>query len=195
MICAPVLGAIAVMATAMSSNLNIGLRHILAIYPLFAIVAGYGVAEVWKLCRQLEPSACKAVAAAIVALLGWQVVEGATIHPDYLPYFNQFAGGRGEEILVDSDLDWGQDLFRLRDELRARHIDHLWISYFGSAEPEKFGITGATELPTFTPVTGWVAISEFHLKRFPTAFAWLRQYRPVERVGKSIRLYYIEPAN
>jgi hypothetical protein len=192
-ILAPLLGAAAIMGSAMSSNLNIGLRHVLAIYPMLAILGGYGVAELWRLRPQLHGGARRALAVAIVALLGWQVLEGAVVHPDYLPYFNQFAAGHGEEILVDSDLDWGQDLFRLRDELQRRHIDHLWLSYFGSAEPETLGITGSTELPTFTPVTGWVAISEFHLKRFPTAFGWLRQYRPVTRVGKSILLYHIEP--
>jgi hypothetical protein len=192
--CAPLLGGAAVMVVAMSSNLNIGLRHILALYPLVAIVGGYGVAELWKLRPQLEPSARNAVAVAIVVLLGWQVIESALVHPDYLPYFNQFAAGQGQEILVDSDLDWGQDLFRLSKELQARHIDHLWLSYFGSAEPERLGISGATELPTFKPVTGWIAISEFHLKRFPTAFAWLKDYRPVTRVGKSILLYHVEPA-
>ena len=55
-------------------------------------------------------------------------------HPDHLSYFNALAGDHPEHILVDSNLDWGQDLYRLRDTIAARGIrDTVRVAYFGTA--------------------------------------------------------------
>ena len=62
-----------------------------------------------------------------------------------------------------------------------------------------------TALPDFsvplpyTPVHGWFAISMrslrfgdvLHTAYPPDAYAWLSQYQPVEKIGKTIWLYYI----
>ena len=77
----------------------------------------------------------------------------------------------------------------------VEHIDHLHLAYFGTADWRRL-VPRAEELPQFTPVHGWVAISENEMTfGWPTnerdAFAWLRAYTPVRRVGKSIRLYRI----
>jgi hypothetical protein len=133
-----------------------------------------------------------------MVLAGWLVLESARAHPDYLPYFNQIAGDHPERILVDSDLDWGQDLRRLADTLRARKVPHVSLSYHGKVDLSKQGLPPFTVLPDYTPVTGWVAASEYRLLlgqyggRYDP-FAWLLKHTPVTRVGHSIRLYYIEP--
>lgn len=202
---APVLGAAAILAVAGFTRINIGLRHILPIYPLLAIVAGAGAAWLWKAARQRDDSpragwGARAAAGVVLAgLLGWQVWEGVAAHPDYLAYFNQFAGGHGEEILVDSDLDWGQDVLRLAAELQRRKIDDVWFAYFGSANPWLNGMPHSRPLEANQPVTGWVAISEYRLKLGDISpntwhgYDWLKKYQPVARVGKSILLYYIPP--
>ena len=52
------------------------------------------------------------------AALAWIVALPFAIAPDYFPWFNALAGKHPEHVLIDSDLDWGQDLFRLQRELR-----------------------------------------------------------------------------
>ena len=130
------------------------------------------------------------------ALTGWLVAESVRAHPDYLPYFNQLAGKHPERVLLDSDLDWGQDLGRLADTLRARGAPQVWIAYHGNVDLSRQGLPPYTELPPDQPVTGWVAASLFRLALGSPggsidAYAWLRPYQPVARVGHSILLYYI----
>jgi hypothetical protein len=113
-----------------------------------------------------------------------------------MPYFNQLAGRQPERVLLDSDLDWGQDLGRLADTLRARGVPQLWIAYHGTVDLSRQWLPPYTELPPDQPVTGWIAASLFRLALGSPggpidAYAWLRPYQPVARVGHSILLYYI----
>ena len=190
---APLVAAIAVLLVVLPSNLNYGVRHILPIYPLLAIVAGVGVATLWD----LGPFPRLGRVAAVVLLL-WQLISSTRAHPDYLAYFNHFAGSHPEEILVDSDLDWGQDLLRLSETVRARKIDELTLGYFGTAEPSQHQLPPLKRLDPCQPATGWVAASETLIRMRLTSgkpqcvpYAWLEAFRPVGRVGHSIRLYYI----
>jgi len=117
-------------------------------------------------------------------------------HPDYIAYFNELAGRHPERIVVDSDLDWGQDLPRLRDAVVDRRIDRLWIAYFGSTDLSRYPISPAIRrLPPRTMVKGWIAISKTSLKGAygrPDDYAWLEQQTPVQEIGKSILLYHAE---
>ena len=94
-VCAPV-----ILAASMPSHINLGVRHILAMYPMLAIIAGFGATS---LIRRR-----KAAMALGIALLAWQTVSSALAHPDYLAYFNEIVWSEPERILSDSDLDWGR---------------------------------------------------------------------------------------
>jgi Dolichyl-phosphate-mannose-protein mannosyltransferase len=124
---------------AMTERLNIGHRHILPVYPALFIGCG-GVAFLIKKDRP------KIFTATIIILLGWQIGESIAARPDYLAYFNQIAGGpsRGYQHLVDSSLDWGQDLPALKSWIDNHHTDvdgkPLYLAYFGSADPRANGI-------------------------------------------------------
>lgn len=186
---APVVAALALLLVCMSSQINIGVRHILPIYPLFAIIGGVGACSLWKKLKH-------AGATVVVVLLCWQLVSSVRAHPDYLAYFNEFAGQHPERILVDSDLDWGQDLLRLSALLQQKHIENLSIAYAGSPDLDfhQFGILAFRELNPHQPTTGWIAISLLRLKAggfgFPSdSFSWLEAYHPVCLVGRSILLY------
>ena len=174
--------AIAIMACAMTANLNLGVRHILVLYPLLALAA----ASIGGAVRR-----SKTAMAAVVVLLGWQTVESVRVHPDYLPYFNQIAGDHPEDVLVGSDLDWGQDLMRLSKVAKDRRIDKLHIAYSGSANPAFFDFPELADLAGGEQPSGWVAISLTSLKLYPERYGWLESYEPRELVGKSIRLYYL----
>ncbi len=188
---APMVAAAAILLVCLPSRINLGVRHILPMYPLFAIVAGYGAACLWNSSRRRILAR-----GALSVLLLWQVVSSVRIHPDYLAYFNELAGHHPERILVDSDLDWGQDLLRLSDELHRRGIDSVSIAYYGRADLSRHDLPSYRPLTLYQPTIGWIAISETLLKigegRPPyRGYAWLEAYQPVALVGRSIRLYYI----
>jgi hypothetical protein len=186
---APLAAAAAILAVAMTSTINIGVRHVLPIFPLIAITAGIGAVRVWGLTRHRHLAR-----ASVAALLAWQVGVSARAHPDYLPYFNELAGAHPERLLRDSDLDWGQDLLRLADTVRARGITTLNIAYFGQADIAK--LVPAVTRP-FSPAerpVGWIAISEqllSHADPQLAGYRWLRWIDPVAQVGKSIKLYRV----
>jgi len=194
---APVVAALTLVLVCMPSHINIGVRHILPIYPLLAILGGVGACRFWNGAKPKYTGP-----AIIVVLLAWQLTSSVRTHPDYLAYFNEFAGHNPERILLDSDLDWGQDLLRLSAALQQRHIDQVSIAYAGSSKLDlsQFGLPPFQVLAPHQPVTGWIAISLLKLKvGGPGApndgFSWLEAYQPADLVGRSIRLYYVPQSN
>jgi hypothetical protein len=188
----PLAIAIALLVVCLPSRINIGLRHVLPLYPFLSIIAGTGLVS---LMRSRRARALGALAAGLLLL--WHLGVTVRAHPDYLPYFNELAGEHPERVLVDSDLDSGQDLKRLADTLRARRIPSVWLAYAGSATVTQHGLPPVRWLEPHRPVKGWIAASLYSLKLGSLGrpgyddFAWLEQYDPVARVGHSIRLYYV----
>jgi hypothetical protein len=107
------------------SNINIGVRHVLVLYPLLAVGAAAATRVLWQRAAVMAGPTRRALQGAIAALLLWQLATPVYSYPDYLAYFNFIAGEHPEEILVDSDLDWGQDLRRLSQELARRKVPGL----------------------------------------------------------------------
>ena len=177
---------ILILLVCMIARIDLGVRHILPIYPLLAIVGGYAVTALFQQSR---------TAAAVAAILvAWVVTDSWRAHPDYMAHFNEFAGSHPETILCESDLDWGQDLHRLSLRLHERGIQEFSIAYFGTAFLEKYNLPHWEPLSPTQPVRGYVAVSLHRLKidySKDGSFAWLKSYTPVERIGKSIDLFYI----
>jgi Dolichyl-phosphate-mannose-protein mannosyltransferase len=174
------------------TSLNIGVRYMLPLFPLLALVAAGGVMWLWSRQR-----------AAAIALLAWIAVSSWMAHPDYIAYFNELAGSHPERILVDSDLDWGQDMNRLAAELRRRGVGYFHMACMYTGDDTRLGLPNWDGLDPYQPVKGWVAVSYTMLKNYgwmaaqqrgrnDLAFAWLDPYRPVAKIGKSILLYRIE---
>jgi hypothetical protein len=199
----PVLAAIAVLAVSIPAQINVGVRHVIPIYVSFAIGGGVAVIAFWRRFRAVVPRMVFG-AAALAGL--WST---AAVHPEYLAYFNELAGRRPERILVDSDLDWGQDLPRLRDALRARGIDSVTIAYYGSGVPELYGIPVRRKWQRGDEVRGWFVVSQtlrqrgeaqlvvrtrddFEWDLRPQAFAWLDGREPAFTVGRSLLVYFID---
>jgi len=117
------------------SSINIGARHMLPVYPAIFILVG-GLA-----CRMTT----KVLWCWVLLLLCWHVGEGLRGYPHYLAYFNQITGRRhAYRHLVDSSLDWGQDLPGLKtwlDRRRSREPQlRAYLSYFGTGRPDYYGI-------------------------------------------------------
>jgi Dolichyl-phosphate-mannose-protein mannosyltransferase len=171
------------------SHINIGVRHVLILYPLMAIT---GAAFVTMLWHRFKRSADRIVIAAIV---GWQLLNAAQAHPDYLAYFNEIAGAHPERYLIDSDLDWGQDLRRLKHVVAEKKIDKLAFIYRGTADLVREGLPQATLLWPNQRASGWIAVSLLARATGSESggYDWLKAHKPTMRIGKSIDLYYVEP--
>ena len=177
----PGLAVAVILGVAMTARINIGVRHVLAIYPLLAILAGGAWAEGGRALRL-----------AVIALATWHAAESALVHPHYLAYFNQIARGREDYFLGDSNLDWGQDLANLGRYLREHGIAEVQLRFTGVTEPEKVGVK-ARPLPAGDPDPGWVAISVQHIAGTwydHYSYEWFHRRRPVARVGRTIWLYH-----
>jgi hypothetical protein len=172
------------------SRINIGIRHILILYPFLALGGAYVALRAWQWIATLPRPRAALAAAPLLAVFGWQLSTLWTAYPDYLPYFNE-AVSRPERVLVDSDLDWGQDLYRLEVRARELNIPHLSLAYRGTADLTREPLPPLYILPPKQPVRGWVAVSLLARTRNPADYAWLDTYRPIERIGKTIDLYYI----
>ncbi|NJN00004.1 MAG: hypothetical protein HC800_25255 [Phormidesmis sp. RL_2_1] len=199
----PALAVIGMLLVALAANVNNGLRQMISVYPLLAVIAGYGASRLLSstqcsISRQMHKGSKIPRAGIVAGLFSLQIISSSLAHPDYLAYFNVLAGNHPEKIVVDSDLDWGQDLKRLSVALQKYNVKEFKISYNGSRDLDlaAFNFPPFQTLKYDQPESGWIAISIFNLtlgsKQAPyDQFAWLKAYQPVEKVGKSILLYHI----
>jgi 4-amino-4-deoxy-L-arabinose transferase-like glycosyltransferase len=181
------------------SGFNVGLRHVLPVYPFLFVFCGGAVGLV-KGRTSLFAGA---------ALLLWQVLASASVHPYYLTYFNGLAGGPrgGHEHLLDSNLDWGQDLKGLKRYLEKENVSDLILSNFGSTVPGYIGRDFQDLFSTMYEKSGhvnglapskeYLAVSATNLhgvyfREFgKDMFYWLRGKEPKAVIGNNIRVYDI----
>lgn len=191
----PLVFSLSIFLVSLSSHINIGVRHILPVYLGFSVTAAIGA--VWLYER-----------AATVRWVGWMagglvLWYGATSlasHPDYIPYTNLLAGDRPERILVDSDLDWGQDMNRLAKRLRELGVRQVAFNPLIVGELEAYhGFPTITLMQPTRPTAGWNAASLTVMlagrlglgDQFPNAKLWTTGVPPTERVGKTTYLWYV----
>ena len=162
------------------SKLQIGLRHILPIYPFCFIAAARGAISAGRktLFRVV-----------VVLLMVWYVFSSILMRPHYLSYFNEFIGGpsNGYKYLRGSDLDWGQDLPALAAYLKENDTGRIKLLYFGTAEPASYGIDyeSLTEEELIIPEKRVYAISVHKLE----TVQWTSGKMPSGRAGYSILIY------
>jgi len=135
-------------------------------------------------------------------LVVWLMATSALSHPDYLPYFNALAGDEPEKVVVDSDLDWGQDMKRLSNRLREAGATQVTFNPFISAYLEAVhGFPPIQPMNPVTPSSGWNAVSLTMLKlarlglynEHPEVKLWPEQIKPAQRIGKGVLLWYFPP--
>jgi hypothetical protein len=142
--------------TSISGPLNIGIRHILPMFPAAFILCG-AAGDWFTRLAQRRTIGTGAMRAITSLGLAFYVVDTAAAYPNYVAYFNWPAGGinRGHEHLVDSSLDWGQELSALKDWLdeqdffQSRKQTPLYLSYFGTTPPSS---VTKNLLPCFYPL-------------------------------------------
>jgi hypothetical protein len=187
----------------MLSSINIGLRHVLVIYPFFALLGALMVK------RLLELKGHGGVVALGVLTIIW-LAEYGRVYPDPLAFFNTTVGGpeHGAEYLVDSNLDWGQDLKGLKVWMDTNRVPEINLAYFGNADPAYYGIrarmlNGSPSFGRLASIVaprlpGYVAVSKTIMSgvNFDEAhrdyYKPLRQRPRVASIGHSIDVYFVD---
>ncbi len=202
-----VLPALGYLAVSSQSAVNLGYRHLL---PMLPLLFAFGAGQFADL--DLAGTVGWAGRLALGGLLVWVVGANLSIFPHYLSYFNEVVGpGNGYRVLVDSNIDWGQDLKRLRHWMQSEGQSRVKLAWFGSAPPQYYGVDydplpglphhfDLWENPPFNPAEpgpGTYAISVSMLQELhrrdedKTVFAWFRARKPDDRVGYSVLIYEV----
>jgi hypothetical protein len=183
---------------ASTSGMQLGVRYVLPALPLLFLGIGE-IAAAWK-----WPLFARKQMAVIALLL---ICDPWRVHPEYLAYFNELAGGveGGRTHLLDSNLDWGQDLHELKHFLDEHPIPSMTLAYFGTMPPEALGIRYSLP-PSGVPQPGWHAVSVNFVMGRPHGardgrggirqinigeFAYFGAFEPKHRCGASVEIYHL----
>jgi len=187
----------------LASGFNIGHRHLLPVLPFGFVLVSQMMPAVYDDCKRRWSRALG------ILLAVWYLAIALWVYPDYLAYFNLFAGGpsRGYQVLLDSNLDWGQDLIQLRRYMERNGVDEVWLSLFSLTDPALYGVRSRklpdwekTEItPEFHylhPDTGTYVISATLLQGLympnPSTFDWFLHRNPLGQIGYSMLVYRVE---
>ncbi len=188
----------AFLGAAMLTAMNLGIRHVLPIYPFLILLAAAGAAH-WA--GRSRPAAL-----ACAVLIFFQAISYARGYPNEIAYANEAWGGPESvhRYLGDSNVDWGQSLYLVRDHLRRRGIRDCWIAWFGMRKPQLAGIPcQALAGPMFLEAWDWefppplpdrfdgtliISSSLTNLRLFP--YGSFLQRKPDDIIGAGVYVYH-----
>jgi len=197
-------------AFSLTSRLNLGYRYILPVLPFVFVLAGRMGPWLAGDPGRLRGGR-RTPLAAVCVLVGWSAWSGLAIYPHYLAFFNEWAGGPddGWRYLVDSNIDWGQDLKGLARWVDLHGVEQIKLGYLGEAYPSYYGID-FEPLPSWPdrwghhlyralyppdPAPGYYAISANLIQGRnlpdPDTYLWFRQREPADKIGYSIFIYNV----
>jgi hypothetical protein len=193
----PVVAALVFSFFLMRANLNIGFRHAMPVLPFVVAIAAAGLWRLWR-TRGVR------MRAAIAGLVTIQAVSVLSWYPHFIPYTSEYFPERdlGFMRLTDSNHDWGQGLPLLRDFMREEGVQTVYLSYFGSARPEAYGVSytplrsffllappsDADSTPRFAAISATNLVGGY----VGDAFAGFRTVEPYRVLGHSIFVYRID---
>jgi hypothetical protein len=169
---------------------NIGIRYLLPIFPLIFVWVSRIVADYWtnRLGRSI-----------LIILFTWQMWSALSSFPNYIPFFNEMAGGSGHgiDILDDSNVDWGQSLKQAATYVKQNGIQDVAICSFSPYDnPPHYGLPPnllapqmAERLLRKVPVPGTYLISGHYVARMKAVEPAWRSYQPIDRIGESLWVY------
>ncbi len=184
------------------NKLQLGIRYILPVFPFIYLFTAYMLSIFWEHFEGKKQVWARFFTIGILSLLLiWVVGSNILVFPSYLAYFNETIGGpkEGYKYLVDSNLDWGQDLIRLRQFMDDNNIPYVKIDYFGGGNLDYY-LNGRYQVWGFDkkPTSGWFAISasaiQWNSLNPPSqgSYHWLTDYyKPVAQIGYSIFVYHV----
>jgi hypothetical protein len=182
----------------MNGNLNIGFRYFLPAFCFLYVIIGRYIILFWE---QAPKRVQRKTKFAVIGCMLWLVGSNIFIYPAYLAYFNEWIGGptNGYKYLVDSNIDWGQDLNRLNTWLKDHTIDTVYLDYFGQGDPSHYlpDIQVVLWRVTNGTPSGYLAVSvtkltiseDWEIANRGLSCSVLDNIEPVARIGYSINVY------
>jgi hypothetical protein len=191
----------------LQANLQIGVRHLLPVFPFTMILVGRTIGR-WvdplpdTAAQPRAQSLGRSTVVAVVLL--WQLVSVLRVYPSFLAYFHEAVGGPagGSRYIGDSNLDWGQDLRRLRAFVDTHHMVPIAVDYFGGGSlTYELGAKAMPWRSAKGPPPGWLAVSATVLQlaqghwhpalgwQPADAYEWLQGHVPVATIGYSIWVF------
>lgn len=181
----------------LKGQLNIGIRHLMPTIPFVLLLIGYFIHPIVNGKKRYS----KIILAVLVCFM---MISTLTNFPNFTAYFNEFTPkDQRYTRLIDSSLDWGQDLLRLKKYIDDNHIEGMKIDYFGGSVPSYY-IANATEWHSaYGPTSGWLAVSATYYqsskltgpKNGEWSYEWLDSYKPTAIVGGSILVFHISESD
>ncbi len=168
---------------AMLSKANLGIRHIFPIFPLLYIIAG----GIWPLTKKWQKIA-------VVVAFGWLFIEVIITYPSYIGYFNQLAGGSsyGYKIARDSNLNWGEDIKRIKNYIAKSIPEEPYVIYGWNGETalDYYGIDRQPSEALNPASKGYIIIDASALVN--RDYQWLQHYRPIDQITPGIFVYRLD---
>lgn len=195
----------------MQGKINLGIRYMLPIYA-FAFVSlsklaiDFDVKALWVSVKKGfsdmgEKGSTFVITGVVLVSMIWYVLSGILAYPFYLSYFNEFVGGykNGYHYLTDSNVDWGQDIKRLKTWTEENNVNKIYVDVFPGSMPAKYYLGDKMiewHVQNGRP-KGYFAVSatfyqNSRLKKNANSgmdYAWLDNIEPVENIGGSILIY------
>ncbi len=185
-----------IFSIAMTSGLDIGFRHILAIMPLLYCCIAGGVGVLWPRDRAWRVIAC--------LLVAFQAEEALRAWPNYMPYVNQAWGGSSNawRLTTDANVDWGQQLLEIRDWVNKNNVKDCWLAMDNAVDLKHFGIPcrflpGNEWIPGSVPpvdISGHVVLTglslagiEFEYNQNP--YVQFYSLKPVTNIGNAAPVF------
>ena len=184
--------------SAMASKINIGVRHILPVYPFLILIASAAAAYYAQRSKPLL--------GVMAALLAFQCVSYARAFPNLISYANEAWGGPSKVRLVlgDSSVDWGQSLYQVRGYVAARGIHDCWIAWLGGEDPVHAGLpcrelpspsfleAAERELPEVMPekFSGTIFVSSTLTNYSLFPYGYFRRHPPDEVIAGSVLVFH-----
>ncbi len=180
-------------AISVKGSLNIGTRHLLPTLPFLYLFIGLTM-------QRIIESKKLAANISIILIVTLIAVPVLAAYPNYLSYFNIFTYGQPKYfLLVDSSLDWGQDLKRLANYSQKNGIHDMKIDYFGGSLPEYYIPDSVKWRSGYGPTTGWLTVSAtfYQMSKLhgpeegKWSYSWLDDLKPQIIIGNSILVFLI----
>ncbi|MGA2667092.1 MAG: glycosyltransferase family 39 protein [Patescibacteria group bacterium] len=185
-----IVAPLAYLLMSINTRADLGVRHVLPIFPFLVVFAAKSInlvnfsklKKIWELW----------LAVILILLIGWYFYSSLSAYPNYLSYFNEAAGGssNGYKIATDSNLDWGQDLARIKAYVYDHPDEKFSLIYPWDGQPSLvyYGIDLPLVTPDETNVTGSVIVAATYAET--GAYSWLWHY-PYEEITPGVFVFHI----
>lgn len=168
------------------SKVNIGIRHIMPVFPLSFILIGGLAAYPFVHERIIKRT--------LIGIMFFTAILFLNSYPFYLSYFSALYGGsyEGYKTADDSNLDWGQDLYRIQSYIKEHNIEHVYLEYNWEGESSlTYFNFDYTQLSDFDQDKDHGIIIICATSLIQPAFNWLLKYPIYDRVSPSVFVYKI----